>query len=136
MIKIYSNYIPNKLLHIVNYLSDCKEERIDICDTDQYLQCAFLSLDRRKFRAHKHIPRIHSSDNYIAQESFVIIKGRVKCILYDLDDTILAEHIIGPGDISITFFGAHNYEILEDDTIIYEFKTGPYLGPEKDRIRL
>jgi len=37
------------------------------------------------------------------------------------------------GDCSITFCGGHNYMCLEDDTLIYEAKTGPYLGVEKDK---
>jgi hypothetical protein len=25
-------------------------------------------------------------------------------------------------------YGGHTYQILEDDTIVYEYKTGPYEG--------
>ena len=27
----------------------------------------------------------------------------------------------------------HTYEILEDNTLVYEYKTGPYLGIKKDK---
>jgi len=63
----------------------------------------------------------------------VIISGKVKAILYDLDDTIISEPVLDTGDVSITLYGGHTYEILEDDTLVYEYKTGPYLGPEKDK---
>ena len=69
----------------------------------------------------------------IAQESWVVIKGSVKCIFYDIDDTIIEEIILEQSDLSMTFRGGHNYEILEDDTVVYEFKTGPYLGIEFDK---
>jgi hypothetical protein len=36
----------------------------------------------------------------------------------------------------MTFRGGHNYLILEDDTIVYEYKTGPYLGQELDKVFL
>ena len=49
------------------------------------------------------------------------------------DDTIISEPILYPGDCSMTFRGGHNYLILEDDTIVYEYKTGPYLGQEFDK---
>ena len=62
-----------------------------------------------------------------------MIEGKVKVILYDIDDTIIHEDVIFPGDCSITFKGGHNYEILEDDTIVYEYKTGPYQGIEMDK---
>jgi hypothetical protein len=52
---------------------------------------------------------------------------------YDLDDTIITREILLPGDISMTFKGGHNYRILEDNTLVYEYKTGPYLGIEYDK---
>ena len=83
------------------------------------------------FRPHKHI-RIDRKTT-ITQESWVIINGSVKTILYDLDDTIIAEEILNIGDISITFRGGHNYIILENDTLVYEYKTGPYMGQKLDK---
>jgi len=38
-----------------------------------------------------------------------------------------------PGDASFTLYGGHTYEILEDDTIVYEYKTGPYEGQKLDK---
>ena len=60
----------------------------------------------------------------------------MKVILYDLDDNILATPILNEGDCSITFRGGHNYECMEDDTIVYEYKTGPYQGVKKDKVFL
>ena len=34
--------------------------------------------------------------------------------------------MIKQGDCSMTFEGGHTYTILEDDTVVYEYKTGPY----------
>ena len=31
------------------------------------------------------------------------------------------------------FDGGHTYEILVDDTVVYEYKTGPYMGQAKDK---
>ena len=86
----------------------------------------------RTFRPHKHIGMDRKTT--ITQESWVIINGSVKAILYDLDDTIIAEEILNIGDISITFRGGHNYEILDDDTLVYEYKTGPYKGQKLDKV--
>jgi hypothetical protein len=86
------------------------------------------------FKPHKHIWKEQSRDKIIAQESWIVVKGRVKCFFYDLDDTLLVTSIIGHGDCSMTFEGGHTYEILEEDTIVYEYKTGPYEGQEMDKI--
>ena len=53
------------------------------------------------------------------------MRGSVKVTMYDFDDTIIDESVINVGDISVTFEGGHTYDILEDDTIVYEYKTAP-----------
>jgi len=68
----------------------------------------------------------------IAQESWVIIRGQVEVTLYDLDDEVLSSYVLNPGDISITLYGGHSYRVLED-TLAYEFKTGPYFGQALDK---
>ena len=131
MEKIFSKVNPGVLLHIINRLEDI-EGRRDIAPVDEFLQLATLKMNSgQTFRAHKHITFVKTTD--IAQESWVVIRGAVKCILYDLDDTIIAEPVLKPGDCSMTFRGGHNYCILEDETLVYEFKTGPYLGQEFDK---
>ena len=54
--------------------------------------------------------------------------------MYDIDNaTILATPILEQGDASFTLYGGHTYEILEEETIVYEYKTGPYEGQELDK---
>jgi hypothetical protein len=131
MQKIYSRIEPGVLLHIVYRLNEING-RSNISPNEEYLQLASLKMEKgQTFRAHKHI--LNDKIIKITQESWVVIKGSVKCFFYDLDDTIIAEPVLLPGDCSITYRGAHNYLILEDDTIVYEYKTGPYLGIELDK---
>jgi len=131
--KIYSKVDPTKLLHVINRISDITG-RDDIIPENNFIQCATLKMPKDKtFPAHKHITKERHYDNRIAQESWVIIKGSVKCKLFDIDDTLIAEPILYPGDASFTLYGGHTYEILEDDTIVYEYKTGPYEGQELDK---
>jgi cupin fold WbuC family metalloprotein len=132
MEKIYSK-IDGRLLHIINRLAEI-EGRTNVVDDEHFIQCATLRMENGKtFKPHKHIEKKRTHEKQIAQESWVVIKGRVKCIFYDLDDTIVAEPILGAGDASFTLYGGHTYEILEDDTIVYEYKTGPYEGQELDK---
>jgi len=131
MEKIYSKQHPNTLLHIVYRLEEING-RTNISPEEEFLQLASLQMHKgQTFKPHKHI--ILEKTTNIAQESWLVIRGSVKCIFYDLDDTIIAEPILLPGDCSMTFRGGHNYFILEDHTIVYEYKTGPYLGLELDK---
>mgnify|MGYP003116028770 CR=1 FL=1 len=109
MEKHYSKIDKERLLHIINRL-DNESERKDIVPAENFIQCAVLNFDKGKtFRPHKHIRKSRTYPEKIAQESWVVIKGSVKCIFYDID------------------------EILEDNTIVYEYKTGPYEGQEFDK---
>ncbi len=131
MKKIYSKIESNTLLHLIYRLQEV-DGRTNIVPDEEFLQLASMKMNKgQTFKAHKHI--IHEKSTNIAQESWLVIKGSVKCIFYDLDDNIIGEYILRPGDCSMTFRGGHNYLILEDNTIVYEYKTGPYLGQELDK---
>jgi cupin fold WbuC family metalloprotein len=132
MKKIYSKVNPDVLLHIINRQKEVSETRTDLSPGKEYLQVSCFKLNNGKtFKAHKHIENIRETD--ITQESWIVIKGKVKAILYDIDDTVLEEIELCQGDCSITFRGGHNYLCMEDDTVVYEYKTGPYFGQEKDK---
>jgi len=133
MEKIYSKVQPDKLLHMVVRKEEIKSGRMDIVSEENFIQCSMLNMEKGKtFKPHKHIWK-ERTRNVIAQESWIVIQGSVKCIFYDLDDTIIAEPILYPGDSSYTLEGGHNYLIMEDDTLVYEYKTGPYEGQAMDK---
>ena len=132
MKKIYSSVDSSNLLHIILRKEDIQSERMNIIDDQEFLQLAPMKLPKGKtFLPHKHV--YCEKITTIAQESWVVIQGSVKAILYDVNDEILTEEVLNPGDSSITLRGGHTYEILEDDTVVYEYKTGPYLGIDLDK---
>ena len=132
MEKFFSKVQSGKLLHIVYRGSDLAAKRINLTDPAEFLQVAGLRLAAGDtFRAHKHIPIQRVTT--ITQESWVVIRGTVIACLFDLDDALLAEVPLHAGDLSITFYGGHTYRCSED-ALVYEFKTGPYLGLESDKV--
>jgi hypothetical protein len=136
MEKIYSKVEEGKLLHIINRLEEI-QGRTEIVPENNFIQCSTLRMENRKtFPPHKHITKDRHYPEQIAQESWVVIKGSVKCVLYDIDDTIIASPILYAGDASFTLYGGHTYEILEDNTVVYEYKTGPYEGQKLDKTLL
>ena len=136
MKKIISQVNPGKLLHIINRFDEIGK-RTDVAPEDQFIQLATLRMEKGKtFRPHKHIWKPASKLEVIAQESWVVIQGSVKIFMYDLDDKLIGTEIINQGDCSMTFEGGHTYEILEENTVVYEYKTGPYTGVENDKVFL
>jgi cupin fold WbuC family metalloprotein len=136
MYKIYSKLNPEKHLHTVYRLNDITA-RNEVAEEHQFLQLATLRMDKGKtFRPHQHIWKPTPVEQIIAQESWVVIKGSVEVSFYDTDGTLLEKQIIKQGDCSMTFEGGHTYLILEDDTVVYEYKTGPYQGQALDKVFL
>ena len=134
MKKIYSKVEPNKLLHIIVRKDDLVKGRTEVVSEEHFIQCALLNMEKDKtFKPHKHIWKNRTRD-VIAQESWVVIQGKVKCTFFDIDDNIIEEPILEVGDASFTLEGGHTYTILEDDTLVYEYKTGPYEGQELDKV--
>jgi len=128
-------YHKGKLLHIVYTPEDFTKERTDLVDANQFIQCSFLKMNEGKtFRPHKHIWKKPSFEEMIAQESWVVIRGSVKVHFFDTEMQPLETHILNAGDVSFTLEGGHTYEILEDYTLVYEYKTGPYEGQQRDKV--
>jgi hypothetical protein len=129
MEKIYSKIKTNLLLHIINKKEDITNKRQDLSPEEEYLQVAcFLVNKDKKLLSHKHLEQIRTTN--ITQESWLIMKGSIKITLYDINNKIIKEEILKQGDCLITFRGGHEYVVLEDDTTIYEYKTGPYQGKD------
>lgn len=102
---------------------------------DEYLQVGTWGYDSPKeLLAHTH-NEVHRTVPW-TQEVIFIKKGSIKSEIYDLSNQKIDEIICHSGDIIILLRGGHGYHILEDDTQVLEIKNGPYVGAEKDRVRL
>jgi len=133
MERLYSQVDPSKLLHVVVRKLDFKSGRQDVIDGQEFIQCAIMKMEKgTTFKPHRHIWK-ERTQSFIAQESWMVVQGSVRAIFYDLDDRPLGEIVLNEGDASFTLEGGHNYFILEDETLVYEYKTGPYEGQEYDK---
>jgi hypothetical protein len=130
--KIYSNKTSGVLLHMVIRTSDSELGRSDLVEESQFLQAAIINQPKGKsFKPHLHLVK-GVPGSAITQESWICLKGKVRCIYYDVDGSFICESIISQGDLSITLYGGHNYEMLEDSLVI-EIKNGPYNGRITDK---
>ena len=134
---IYSKIKPDKLLHIIHKVDEFYTiedgHRRDVVGEKEFIQLSALNMDEgHTFKPHQHIWK-PGEEQCIAQESWVVIKGSVECHFYDTDGTLLDKAVLNVGDCSVTLGGGHNYLILEDDTLVYEYKTGPYKGQKLDK---
>jgi len=132
MIHVYSAVDPSLMLLVINRGEEIGTNRADLSPDKEYLQCATKKLTKgTTFAPHRHNELIRTTD--ITQEAWVFLRGRVAARFWDIDDQLIYETELGEGDAAIVFRGGHSFEVLEEDTILYEFKTGPYFGVEKDK---
>ena len=81
--------------------------------------------------AHRHL-------NPSLCESCVVLRGRVGVVIYDDDSHVVERRLVGVGadacgfDIEAGLW--HGLVVLEDDTVLYEVKQGPYTPITADNI--
>lgn len=132
MKQIYSKVKPDKIILSLLRYDEISEYRTDICPDEEYLQISGRKIKNgTKMKPHKHIPIDRKTD--ITQEAWIVFDGCILGKFYDLDDSFLYETKIKKGDVIVLFRGGHSLEVLEENTIFYEFKTGPYYGVDADK---
>lgn len=135
MIKIYSKKQPTVLCHMIYTPGENNtKQRVDVAPEDQFIQVSHLNLKKdTTFKPHKHIWKAAPREFVIAQESWCVMKGLVLVHFFDIDGQPLSDMELPAGSISLTFQGGHTYTALRDSEV-YEYKTGPYEGQEKDKV--
>jgi hypothetical protein len=132
MEKFFSKVNANELAHMIIRLSDFNG-RSNVVNEKEFLQVATLKLERGdSFLPHIHLWKEVGGSTNVAQESWVVIQGKIECSFYDVDGKLLAVDFLNEGDCSISLYGGHGFRAISD-AVVYEFKNGPYLGIEKDK---
>ena len=94
---IYSNIDKNHLLHLIFRKNDFKNkpgDRNNVVDVKNFIQMSALRLYKgQTFEPHKHVWK-EGEKKVIAQESWVVIEGIVKCKFYDIDSKLITEPIL------------------------------------------
>lgn len=132
MDKFYSKVEEGLLAHAIYRFSEF-EGRQNIISESEFLQIATLKLSKMEtFEPHIHLWKDLPMGENVAQESWVVVKGEIEVIFFDIDGEFLHQDVLREGDCSISLYGGHSYTALSD-SLVYEFKNGPYLGQLKDK---
>jgi hypothetical protein len=135
MEKLFSA-VDGNLNHIIfefSDLSQMSDNRVNLCPDEAFLQLGVIKTGPRSYSPHFHLDHPTPRPIVRAHESWVVIRGRVEVTLFDIDNKVQAVRTLQQGDVTLTLQGGHGYRVLEDDSFIYEYKSGPYLGPSVDK---
>ena len=133
MEEICSKISPEKTICIIKRKNDAKDGRQDLTKDHEVLQVSLCNVNEGIVaKPHAHLLQSRTTEK--TQESMVVVKGKMESTVYDLDHkTILGKFELEEGDCFIALNGGHSHKALKNNTLFYEFKNGPYYGPEKDR---
>ena len=79
-------------------------------------------------------PHIHNESPktiYMVEEAIFVRGGELRVTFYGEDGEPIATRILREGDICHTLDCGHGYEVLTDDTRVFEFKNGPFPGDDE-----
>ena len=126
--------LDGRLLHVVLRGNDIEHGRADVSAPREALQLSAIGAAKwTRYNRHRHIPKAAPAE-HITQETWIVVRGRVAVDHYDLDGALIGSSTLEAGDCTITYEGGHGYLIMADDTRVYEVKSGPYGGKEKDKV--
>tara|TARA_B110000483_G_C18188044_1_gene539747 strand:+ start:807 stop:1214 length:408 start_codon:yes stop_codon:yes gene_type:complete len=132
MKQIYSKIKKDKIIASIIKLKDIGDYRTDISPESEYIQVSARSIKKGiNVPAHMHLPIDRETD--ITQETWIIISGKIEFELFDLDNSFICKGMIEAGGSVTLYRGGHSLKIIEENTIMYEIKTGPYFGIESDK---
>jgi len=83
-----------------------------------------------------HIHNIYEKVTNRTCEVLIVSTGSIHVDIYGYSESLVTEFTLSSGDILICLAGGHGYKILEEETVVFEIKNGPYPGPEIDRTRI
>jgi len=134
MKNIFSRNSGEVLATILRF-NEINNSRSDVSKDNEIIQVCARNFNKKiKIKAHKH----NQIERKIfgTQEVWILLQGKIKFELFDLDDSLIYYGILDSGDSITLFRGGHSLEVIEENTIFYEIKNGPYLGIIKDKKQL
>ena len=104
-----------------------------LSNNEDNIQVGLFHYDNGKhLPEHEHV--IYNRVGTRTCETMYVIEGSLKLRIFNENRVQFYDRILKAGDIYISLFGGHSFDILEDGTRIFEAKNGPYFGVEKDKI--
>tara|TARA_B100001287_G_C22669354_1_gene524516 strand:- start:486 stop:911 length:426 start_codon:yes stop_codon:yes gene_type:complete len=132
MERFFSKVDKNIILYSLQRKNLIKNSRDDLSPDGECLQVSSKKLKAGQvFKPHRHLPI--SRNTLKTQETWIILDGEIRAVFYDIDNSVYREEILKSGDCVVCYNAGHGFEVIEDNTILYEVKNGPYYGLKKDK---
>ncbi|MSU55771.1 MAG: hypothetical protein EXS51_00465 [Candidatus Taylorbacteria bacterium] len=120
-------FLGKKLVAI--HVKRFKDGTHGVTDPKQALQL----LTQKRAKGHIVVPHLHLPKERVTkvlQEGLIVISGKLRIDLYDAKKQCFRSFLVKSGEAAVLLGVAHAVHFLEE-TLLYEFKNGPYLDDKK-----
>lgn len=126
--KIYSNL---NLCRIVSYGKFV--HRTNLAEPDQIIQASLIKMTRfQSVPSHEHLPIERYTTG--TGEGWLVLNGSFEAEIFDIDQTSLGKYLLKKFDMILMFNGGHSLHATKKNSVIFEFKNGPFKGSDSDKI--
>ncbi len=102
--------------------------------TDKELNMQLGCLRKNKEKIQSHIHKIRNRQfKSISNEFHMVLRGKVLVTFYNESKKIIDKFMMGTNMFSILYNGGHGFEILKEDTLMVEVKSGEYTSRVDDK---
>ena len=126
----------NDICQLINIAKENLSGKVRLCshiNKDEAVHEMFIVHPKGTYvRPHKHINKVRNTNE--TQEAWIVLRGKIEGEFFDLDDKSIFKCELCFGDCIVVYRGGQRLKVLEDNTIFYEFKNGPYFGAHEDKI--
>jgi hypothetical protein len=149
-LKIVSKFINSRAktdLKIINLnskihtnLNLCKivvygkfNNRTNLTEPSQILQASLIKMTRfQSVPRHEHL----SIERYTTGtgEGWLVLNGSFEAEIFDIDQTSLGKYLLKKFDMILMFNGGHSLYATKKNSVLFEFKNGPFKGSDSDKI--
>ena len=107
--------------------------RVNLTEPNQIMQVSLARMSQfHSVQKHKHLPIERSTIG--TSEGWLVLKGRFEVEIFDTDHTSVGKFYLKKLDMILTFNGGHSLYATKHNSIICEFKNGPFKGSDSDKI--
>jgi hypothetical protein len=119
------------LCKLVNYGNF--ESRTNLTDPDKIIQSSLIKMIKfQSVPKHEHLPIERHTKG--TGEGWLILQGSFEVEIFDVDRVSVGKYFLKKFDMLIMFNGGHSLRATKRNSIMFEFKNGPFRGSDSDKI--
>lgn len=126
--KVQANLNLCKLVNYGNF-----ESRTNLTDPDKIIQSSLIKMIKfQSVPKHEHLPIERHTKG--TGEGWLILQGSFEVEIFDIDRVSIGKYFLKKFDMLIMFNGGHALRATKKNSIMFEFKNGPFRGSDSDKI--